>query len=364
MSWAHFLNDGSANYLPGILPAVLISLHQPASMAGALMAALLIGQSLQPLMGWIADRIGGRGMIILGLAASSAGGALLGLAHHVAALVGLLMLIGLGNAMFHPQALSAVREAARSRQGLALSIFLVGGELGRGIWPVLTSMLVVRWGLPSLVVLALPAAVTLPWVVRRAPRQETRRQTGGRVEWPVVPALLLMGLAGVRSTVTYCLVTFIPLLWQFRGGSLVGGASIVSTLIALGIIGNLGGGHLMDRFGKSPVLLISTLLTAALVPAVGYVPGYWIWVTAALAGITLFAGASPTISAGQEIFAANPSLGSGIALGLANGIGAVLVLVVGMFVNPGDIHPVFWLLGAVSLLSTLFLPPLSRYVAL
>lgn len=364
MTWAHFLNDGSANYLPGILPAILISLHEPVSMAGALMAALLIGQALQPLMGWIADQIGGKGMIILGISASSVGGALLGLTDSVAALTGFLLLIGVGNSMFHPQALASVRGLVHSRQGLGLSVFLVGGELGRGLWPVMASLLVVRYGLPSLLVLGVPAVLTLPFLVRYAPRQTPQRGKGGRIDWSrhTVSTSLLLGLAGIRSTVTYAMVTFLPILWHFRGGSLVSGASIVSTLIAVGIAGNLLGGYMMDQIGRQPVLLVSTVVMAVLVPTVVIVRGQWIWVVAAILGSMLFAGSSATISIGQDIFAENRSMGSGIALGLANGIGAVLVLIIGLFVNRHDIPLIFGLLGAATLLSTVIIFFLPRHL--
>src|SRR5579872_667680 len=78
MSWAHLLNDGAANYLPGILPALLVNLHQPVSMAGAFMGALIIVQSLQPLTGHIADRMGGKALVLAGFTLSVTGGALLG----------------------------------------------------------------------------------------------------------------------------------------------------------------------------------------------------------------------------------------------------------------------------------------------
>lgn len=34
LSWAHFLNDGAANYLPGILPVILVSMGLSTSFAG------------------------------------------------------------------------------------------------------------------------------------------------------------------------------------------------------------------------------------------------------------------------------------------------------------------------------------------
>ena len=38
MSWSHFVNDGAANFLPGVLPAILIGLNLPVALAGTLMA--------------------------------------------------------------------------------------------------------------------------------------------------------------------------------------------------------------------------------------------------------------------------------------------------------------------------------------
>ena len=44
-------------------------------------------------------------------------------------------------------------------------------------------------------------------------------------------------------------------------------------------------------------------------------------------------------------------MGSGISLGLANGIGALLVLAIGFLVNDSDVVTVFWVLSALSLMA-------------
>src|SRR5699024_6797987 len=79
LSWAHLLNDGASNYLPGVLPAVLATLGEPVKLAGVLVTALTIGQILQPITGRLADRLGGRSLVILGLTMTSIGGGLLGI---------------------------------------------------------------------------------------------------------------------------------------------------------------------------------------------------------------------------------------------------------------------------------------------
>ena len=356
LSWVHFLNDGAANYLPGVLPAVLLSLDQPVRMAGALMAALSIGQTTQPLMGWIADRLGGRSLIVIGLLASSLGGAMIGRAGSMGSLMAFLVLIGLGSAMFHPQAMAAVRAVAPVRQGLLTSAFLVGGELGRGIWPTVASLIGTSFGLRSLWIVAVPALVSAPFLWRWAPRLPARRRTAGALGWrrQARPLAALIGYRGLRALVTAGLVTFIPLLWHARGGSLVGGASIVTTMLVLGVIGNLAGGYLTDTLGRRPILILSAVAMSAFIVPIAVAHGVWIWVFAALVGIAMFLSASATVLIGQDMFPGSKSMGSGIAMGLANGVGAILVLALGLWVDASSLVLVFWVLAAIGLLSTAF----------
>ncbi|MGH3438986.1 MAG: MFS transporter, partial [Sciscionella sp.] len=143
----------------------------------------------------------------------------------------------------------------------------------------------------------------------------------------------------------------IPIVWAVRGGTLVGGASILTTMIVVGVIGNLWGGYLADRFGRRPVLLASALASCGLIFPVVYLHGVWVWIAAAILGVALFLTASTTVLIGQDIFPENRSMGSGIALGLANGIGALLVLLIGFWVDDSDILAVFWVLAGLGLAS-------------
>lgn len=355
LSWAHLLNDGAANYLPGVLPAVLVSLHAPVQMAGVLVASLIIGQALQPLVGWVADRIGGRSMTVVGLLVSSACGGLLGLAHSTWLVIVLLLLIGVGGAMFHPQALAGVRSMLQGRTGFLTSVFLVGGEIGRGIWPTAASLIVAHGGLQSLWITAIPGLVTVPLLWRAAPRLPATHRKGKPIHWRnhARPMALLIGYRSIRAFTTYALVTFIPIIWHARGSTLVTGASLITTIIVVGVVGNLAGGHMADRVGRRPVLVLSALATAGLIFPVIYGSGVWVWVCAALLGVAMFLTASTTVLIGQDIFPENRSMGSGIALGLANAIGSVLVLLIGLWVNDRDATNVFWAVAALCVLSGL-----------
>jgi FSR family fosmidomycin resistance protein-like MFS transporter len=361
MSWAHFLNDGVSNYLPGILPALLVELRLPVAMAGTIMAALLIGQALQPVYGWFADRIGGRGFVLLGVGGTAVGGALIGLAPNAWVLVGLLGWIGLTNSMFHPQALAAVRRLGAEREGLFMSAFLVGGEFGRGIWPVVGSLVAVKFGLHALWVLAVPALVTLPLIHYWAPVQPRRPRHLPAVDWRRhLPGLSkLVAYSSLRAVLIFSLVTFVPLVWHGRGGSLVSGASLIATLLVAGIVGNVGGGHLADRIGRHRVLLgASALFTLAL--AVFLVTtGAALWFTLALLGVAVFATLPVTILIGQDLLPEDRSLGSGLALGLSNGIGAVVLILLGALADQWGTVNVLWLnvgLGVIATALAVVLP--------
>lgn len=350
LAWAHLLNDGAANYLPGVLPAVLVSLHDPVRMAGVLIAALTIGQALQPLTGWLADRLGGRALVVTGLTVSSVGGGLFGVAHSTWLLVVLLLLVGMGNALFHPQALAGVRSLSHGRHGLFTSAFLVGGELGRGIWPTAASLVVAHLGLGYLWLVGLPGLATVPLLAHVAPRLPTATGARQRIRWRrhLRPMAVLVTYQSVRALATYALATFIPILWHLHGGSLVSGASIITVMLVVGVVGNLYGGHLADQLGRLSVLVASSVATGALIVPVIYLNGAWLWVIAAPLGIALFLTMSSTILIGQDIFPENRSMGSGIALGLANGIGALLVLGIGQTVSHGDLTTPLWVIAGLT----------------
>lgn len=352
MSWAHLLNDGASNYLPGVLPAVLATLGEPARMAGVLVTALTIGQALQPLTGRLADRLGGRSLVILGLLMTSVGGGLIGFAPSTWLLILLLVLIGVGNAFFHPQAVAAVRRMVSHREGLVTSVFLVGGELGRGLWPTAASLIVAQIGLGGLWLTAVPGLLTAPFLLRWLPDQPAVLSQGAaiRMNEHAKPLALLLGYQGVRTLTIYAFVTFIPILWHARGESLVTGATVITTMTTVGVVGNLWGGQLTDRIGTRGTLVIAAVGSAVLIVPTAYLTGPAAWIAAGLLGIALFLTASTTALLGQDIFPENRSMGSGIALGFANGLGALGVFVVSLWIGD-EVMVVFWALAGLSLAS-------------
>jgi len=354
LSWAHFLNDGAANYLPGILPAILMSMGLSVSLAGVLMGALVVGQGLQPLTGMLADRIGGRSLTVIGLGGSSIAAALVGFAPSVVTLSVVLIVLGMSNSLFHPQTLAAVRHSSGDRHGTGMSVFLIGGEIGRGVWPLAASLLVTALGLGSIWVLGLPGLLTLPFLWRASTPLPARAKGAAKVEWHkhMKPLSILVMFSGLRGVLLYAVTAYVPVLWNQRGGSLTGGAAFITTLMIVGLIGNVVGGRLGDKGGRRRVIAIGMLITVLGMIAFMLVNGIWMWILIALVGIGLFATFPLTILIGQDIVPENRSFGSGMALGLSNAIGAVGVMLLGPVAGALGVPAVLWvsiLIGALSI---------------
>ncbi|EQD51858.1 Major facilitator superfamily MFS-1 [mine drainage metagenome] len=354
LTLAHFLNDGAVNFLPGILPAVLVRLALPDADAGVIMSALLIGQALQPVMGWLADRYGRRWFFLPGLCLSTAGAALVGVADSFALLIVVLLAVGVGNSAFHPPGLAAARDLAHERHASrVMSIFLVGGEIGRGLWPFLASLIVVRFGFHGLLIFLIPTVLVAPWLFRAVPESGlVRTERAGR-PWPsrVRPLLPLLGYAGLRSLLVYASVTLIPLLWYRAGGSLVVGATLISVQLLVGVIGNLGGGWLADHLGRRPVLAVMSLLSPLFLLAYLLVPLPWGYLLLGGLGITLFATLPVTIPISQDLCPDEPAFASGVALGLGNALGALGLLLLGALIPVIGIERTIWCAAGIGLLA-------------
>lgn len=355
LSWLHFLNDGAANFLPGILPLLLVSMHRSAALAGTLMAALLIGQGLQPLFGYWADRLGGRRLITIGFLGTAIGMAGVGLATHFVPLMLALALIGVANAAFHPQALAAARslERTRHRKGTAVSVFLVGGELGRGLSPWLATLVVAGLGLAHLWVLALVSLASLVMFYPAIPMLPPRPRHAAplTLRGKAAPLAALIGFAGLRSLVTYAVVTFLPLLWYASGGSITTGALLIAVIIVAGIAGNLSGPPLARRYGRRRLLTGALLVSALALALVIVMPWRVDWGLLALLGVGLFAPLAVTVVIGQDIFPENRSLGAGLALGMANGLGALGMIGLGQCAQAFGLPVTLWVVVATALLA-------------
>ncbi len=277
---------------------------------------------------------------------------MLGVAPGYWTLILLLTVAGLGNAAFHPQALAAARSITRSREGTAISLFMIGGELGRGVWPLVAGWLVMWLGLQGLWLFAIPGAFTLLLLVRTTPEMRPMPPRSVRNAWQRNRGriIALVGFVGLRQTVSYGVKTFVPILWHAQGGSLIAGASLISVMLVVGILGNFSGGMIADHLGRRPVIIWSSVLSATILALFMFSSGAWLWIALAFLGIAVWATAPVTMLIGQDLFPDNRSLASGVALGAGNTVAAMAIFGLGFIADYYGIAVSMWCIAGMSLL--------------
>ncbi len=131
---------------------------------------------LQPVMGWLADRIGPAIVLAAGFALWSVSTAATGLVVGLTSLIILRLLMGAGEATFYPSALSLlVRNVPPTQRALATATMQFGAVLGPAIGTLLGGMIMLNYGWRAMFVVM--GAGSLVWLFfwRRRLRAERER---------------------------------------------------------------------------------------------------------------------------------------------------------------------------------------------
>ena len=333
---AHFLNDFYVAFLAPLLPLVVQKFSLSLALAGFLATVLTTSAAMsQPLFGMVADRMRRRIFVVVGPALTIAAMGLIGVAPTYPILLMLLLLAGTGTASFHPQGASSAGQASGTRLGRGLSLFVAGGELAYALGPLVIALIVQAHGLAATWVVAVPglAACVLLW--RFVPRYRAATpmpaSAGLRADLreALAPLIVLWLIVVLRSIIISSYQTFIPLLLQQRGGSIVAGGWAVFLFGGIGTIGGISGGTLSDRYGRRRMLALSLILGVPMLYLFIRTSGPLAYVFLAAGGISVYLSAAVTIVMAQELLPHRASVASSIVMGLAWGTAGISLTAVG-----------------------------------
>ena len=141
----HAVHDTYTAFLPPLLPHFVETMSLSNAAAGSLAAFLQIPSLFQPVIGHLADRTTLRWIVILGPGVTGTVMSFLGWAPGYFALALMLLVAGVSVAAFHATAPVAVGYLSGNRLGRGMGFWMVGGELGRTLGPlvVVTALTVV-----------------------------------------------------------------------------------------------------------------------------------------------------------------------------------------------------------------------------
>jgi FSR family fosmidomycin resistance protein-like MFS transporter len=333
---AHAVHDTYSSFLPPLLP-VFIEKFSLAKAEAGLLAVFLQGPSLlQPLIGHLGDRRDLRMAVILTPTVTAVSMCLLGVAPAYSVLALLLVVAGLSSAVLHSVAPVVTGRISGLRLGFGMGFWMVGGELGRTLGPILlvSALAAVGMaGLPWLAVGGVGASVLLAVGMRgMAPEPPSKeRSADASREWRTMRRffLPLSGVVVSRATMMAAFTTFLPVFLHEEGVSLWWAGAALFVLEAAGVVGALTGGSASDVLGRKKVLAASLLVTPVLMVGFVFAAG---WGRLPLLLGLGFAGlmATPVIMAWvQEGFPENRALANGTYMALNFVARAVAVVLVG-----------------------------------
>src|SRR6218665_2568246 len=168
VGFCHLLTPIMQSLLTSLYPLLKENYALDFVQIGLLTFAFQVTASLlQPAVGVVTDRWPMPFSLPAAMLATCCGLFTLAYAHSFPVLVTGACLIGIGSAIFHPEASRVPRVASGGRHGLAQSLFQVGGNTGTAIGPLLAAFIVIPRGQTSLsgfTVIALVGFAVLSWV--------------------------------------------------------------------------------------------------------------------------------------------------------------------------------------------------------
>jgi FSR family fosmidomycin resistance protein-like MFS transporter len=249
-----------------------------------------------------------------------------------------------------------------------MSFFSVGGNAGFALGPALTTPLVLVFGLPGALFLALPAAVMAAVLFHELPRMlgfkpETVENgegepVGAPEHWG--PFARMIGVVVVRSFVYFGLVAFVASYYgRVLDVSPALGNAALTVMLFSGAAGTLAMGPLADRFGRRTVLGLSMLLLPPLIfcfTLAGPLIGMALLVLVGAATVGTF---GVTVVMGQEYLPGRIGLAAGITMGLSIGLGGIGAPLLGLLADSRGLSFTMFVIAALplpGLLLTLTLP--------
>jgi FSR family fosmidomycin resistance protein-like MFS transporter len=378
LSGAHLLNDLISSMIPAMYPLLKEAYRLDFTQVGLITLAFQVTSSLlQPVLGHVTDHRPWPYAMVAGMAATLSG--LLGLAfagNYPTVLVS-AALVGLGSAVFHPEATRMARHAAAGQHGFAQGVFQIGGHAGYALGPLLAAMIVVPRGQASIAwmsVVALVAMVLMAWTggrysdMRRSQIAATKKSPAAPAA-PILPGkrmlmamTILIVLLLSKNAYTSAFTSYYTFYLIAQFGVTVQVSQLMLFLyLVVATAGVIIGGMLGDRIGRQRVIWISILGSLPFTLLLPYVDLFWTGVLSIVIGLTMASAFPSILIYAIDLVPHRVGLVGGLFYGLAFGLGGLAAAVVGAVADHIGIIAMFkvcaWL-PALGLL-TFWLPPLS-----
>ncbi len=286
---AHFGHHLLAALRAPLLPYIRDDFALSYTQAGWLVSTWNLSYGLSQLpAGWLADRIGPRIVLTIGVAGVALFALLVGLSPTYIVMALFLVLAGIAGGGYHPAAAPLVSASVPPKnQGRALGFHQIGGSFSFFLAPLIAAAIASDLGWRgTFIVTAIPTlAFGIVFYVLLGKlgytKKARQRTTVNHTETPPTPGhlrrLVVFLILGIASMVlVFCTISFIPLFIVDKFGiSNEAAAAMLALVYSAGLWAGPLGGYLSDRLGKVPVVVVAGLIAGPAIYLLNLAPFGW-----------------------------------------------------------------------------------------
>lgn len=377
LSITHLLNDTLQSLIPAMYPILAKSLTLDFTQIGLITLTFQMSASiLQPLVGMYTDKKPQPFSLAIGMSFTLLGLISLSMAHSFPMVLVSVALVGIGSAIFHPEASRLAYMAAGGRHGMAQSLFQVGGNAGSSLGPLLAAAIIVPLGQFHVIWFSLAALLAIfimlrisAWYKQNTHRIKPKRSAAsgiqhvqlsrGKVVFSIVVLLVLIFskyfyMASLTSYYTFYLMDKFQISVQ--------SAQIHLFIFLFSIAaGTFIGGPLGDRIGRKYVIWISILGCAPFTLLMPHANLFWTSILSVFIGVILSSAFSAILVYAQELMPGKVGMIAGLFFGFAFGMAGVGSALLGKLADATSIRYVYEVCAWLPLIGilTAFLPNLE-----
>lgn len=366
---AHFAHHLLTALPIPLLPMIRRDFALDYTQAGLVISAFTLAYGLSQLpAGWLADYIGRRIMITIGIAGVALAGLMVGLSQTYIMVMIFLVLMGFMGGGYHPAAPPMISESVQpERRGWALGLHMIGGSASYFLAPLMAAAIAVSWGWRgSFVTLAVPTLILgiVMYIIlgrltgaRRAKHDKVSSENQAQPAPKHMRHLAsFMTMSMLIHAITLSVVAFIAVFLVDHFGIGEGAAAAFIALVySAGLWASPLGGYLSDRLGAVTMVLAAGFIAGPAIYLLGLIPfGVGIGVLMLIIGMTMYVR-MPVAEAYivKQTSERNRSAVLGInAFGGMEGAG-VLTPVLGLIIDRYGFYAGFTIAGATVFLTTI-----------
>lgn len=376
----HLLNDSMQSILPAVFPMIKDTFHLSFVQVGAISLVIQLTSSLiQPWVGLYADKHRHSWQLSVAMVFSMCGVVMLALAISYWMILLAVGLMGVGSAVFHPQAAQIAQAASGGRKGFAQSVFQVGGNGGYSIGPLLAAFIVLPIGMQAfgyIAIIPFILAIILyqigKWhmaqigkVVKKVRGRWTTVKTYSkrRIWFFIFVLFMLMFSKNFYSTSMLNYFSFF-LIDKF-GVTQQTAQYCLFIYLAAQAIGTIVGGMLGDKYGRKWVIWFSILGVSPFTIALPYIDSFTgVVILSIVIAIIMASAFSSILVFASDLMPNNTGVIAGIFYGLSFGVAGIGSSFFGWLADQTSIHFVFEVSTLLPLLGIIavFLPKMKKEV--